>query len=377
MLSFQAIILLLCTVGLPDGWAEGSRFEDAENFYYVGISSPSSDPKSAHNEAYQMALRSLVIEHFGGAIDVTERFLIGLNSSQSDGQMELKVGRTVLKGLQVVAVDRVHSRNLTTHYLLLAYPRRERDAELTRQRLNPAMQESEQPNQFIDSDALGDSSLLVTTTPSRADVYVDGEMMGKSQLQLSQLESKLVTVRVVLRDHEPYEAQVLLSPGEESVIEIALERSKGRLDLDVVPADAKVTLVDTGDTLSTSSGSWELPAGEHAIRFTHKNYLSKTETIYVSAHSTTYKTIQLEAKPSAREPALPNPSPAAGNVDSQAYQSASSSREKTIVSVVAVSALVGLLIFAGLEFNSSHSESSHSQPTGSSPTGGGIRIGGF
>ncbi len=322
-MSFVSIISFILISVPPEDWTKQSRWEDEENFYYVGISSPSSDEKSAYDEAYQMAVKALVMEHFGRDVNVQERIFENLSTVNADRQIDLSGSNVRLKGLKLSGEKWSEFNDLKVLRLLIAYPRKERDAEKQRQKLNPIDSEAIRVNRFKNSKKQGTANLFIESEPSGAEVYLDSEILGKTSLEASGLKDGLFDVELRLRDHENYKTKVLLSSGETTRLKTSLKRSLGKLELNIDPEDATVEILETKKRLPKGKNQLTLPAGEYTFAISHPQYLQKTETIYVAPEVVSYRTFKLEPKPSGETTAsstkLPSSEPIRVRIQSDIY----------------------------------------------------------
>jgi hypothetical protein len=295
-MSFGSIISFVLISAPPEDWTKQSRWEDEENFYYVGISSPSSDEKSAYDEAYQMAVKALVMEHFGRDVNVQERIFENLSTVNADRQIDLSGSNVRLKGLKLSGEKWADFNDLRVLRILIAYPKSERDAERQRQLLNPSQFEGNQVNRVRSSREQGSAQLSIESEPSGAEVYLDGEILGKTSLEASGLKAGLFDLELKLRDHEIYKTKALLSSNALTRLRIPLRKASGKIEITTDPEDAKIEIWETTRSISTGKKSLTLAAGEYTVSISHPHYLQKTETVYIAPSVVTYKTFKLEPK---------------------------------------------------------------------------------
>jgi len=381
VLGFKFIALFLCVATPPESWTEQSRLEDEENFYYVGVSSPSRDDKSAINEALQMAIRSLTFEHFGQEVNVQERLVDAMDSAQLTGQMTFSAGKTHLRGLKIVDQKWSRQDGLGIVRVLVAYPRKEKEAELSRQKSNPEPSDEDSFNRFegLTPSYVAPARLRVITEPPGAQVYLDEEMIGRSSLEAMISETGLMDLELSLKDHKTFKTKVMLNPGETSQVNITLSRAKGILDLRVDPPDAKVELVATGKRLDRGTSRFELPAGEHTISIKHPRYLTRIEEIYIEADVVSFREFRLEPKARERSVARTSLAPSAATTSAELTSDASPTggRVGSVVKVAAIAALVGLVVYAGMQMQGSRGSESKSEPLNPPVSGGSIKLGGW
>lgn len=279
----------------PEDWTKQSRYEDEENFYYVGISSPSNDDRRAYEEAYQMTLRSLVLEHFGRDLRFQERVFQDLDEVHADQQIELGDANVRLRGLKILDEDWTESSNSKILRILVAYPRKERDQELKRQSLDPTLP-TKPLNKYRGRNHGGSAELHIVTNPPEAEVYLDGNLIGKSSLLASGLKEGSFQLEIRSRDFETHQSRVLLSPGVKTEVDVQLKKKKGTIDLSTIPEDATVEFIDTSLKFRGSK-TLTLEAGEYRVRIAHPDFLERTESIYIEGDSQSFRSFELSPRP--------------------------------------------------------------------------------
>ena len=132
--------------------------------------------------------------------------------------------------------------------------------------------------------------LQVASSPSGADIFVDGRATGQktpATLMLAPGERK---VRIAKAGFEPYEQSVKLE--ENSLVNLKVPalaeqrpRGPGWLDVRTVPRGADI-LIDNTNTGRKTPDKLELPAGEYALTLYLKGYQVVRERIVVTAGQT-------------------------------------------------------------------------------------------
>ncbi len=128
-------------------------------------------------------------------------------------------------------------------------------------------------------------TLSVASTPSGAEVYVDGRFLGRAPLRVS-LEAGLHEVRVVAPGHAEYRAQVEVRPGESVRLYVELVPVRAVLEL-YLNVEARVFL--DGEEVGVAKGGYlrlEVPLGEHELTLVAKGYRTLVQTVRVSGSQT-------------------------------------------------------------------------------------------
>lgn len=286
-------IILLSLVSLPSDWQKQARFEDDKNFYYVGVSSPTSNEMQARKEAYHSALSQLMVEHFGQSISMQENSFHDLKEAHINQELQFESQRVRLRGLILKEIK--WSRN-DVLYMLLAYKKTELKIEKKRQEnLPPTLIHAPKNNETYRN---GSADLKVYSEPSGAFVYLDGDLIGKTPLLAADLEEGPRKLTIAQSLYESFEQEIVLAPGSETKIERKLKKMTGSLILDLVPDDALITVVNNPRYHKTSLRYFTLEAGDHKLIIEHPDYYERTEDVFVSPDRKITRMLQLAPKPS-------------------------------------------------------------------------------
>ncbi|KGQ21788.1 PEGA domain-containing protein [Thermus filiformis] len=134
--------------------------------------------------------------------------------------------------------------------------------------------------------------LYVNSTPQGAEVYVSGELRGRTPLSLSLPEGSYA-VELRLADHEPYRATVRVERGRESRLEVRLTPipKTGTLSLDSLPQGAEVYV--NGALVGRTPLSLSLAEGRHEVRLALPGYGEYRAQVEVRRNETTRLFVQL------------------------------------------------------------------------------------
>jgi len=128
-----------------------------------------------------------------------------------------------------------------------------------------------------------EGTLVVDSSPSGAEVYVDGRLQGRTPLRMS-LEAGRHEVRVVAPGYGEYRAQVEVRPGESVRLTVELVPVRATLEL-YVNAEARVFL--DGQEVGVARGGYlrlEAPLGEHELTLVAPGYHTLVQTVRLSGN---------------------------------------------------------------------------------------------
>jgi hypothetical protein len=131
--------------------------------------------------------------------------------------------------------------------------------------------------------------LTVVTTPDGADVYLNGNFMGKTPLTMEKLARGRFKLEIQKDGYESI-ATWIDYPGDSMLYQTALVRITGYLSLTLSPPNAEVYIEGTG----TERGIVEIPIGSYTVVARAFGYGEKSTKIVILPRSTTYLDIALE-----------------------------------------------------------------------------------
>lgn len=124
-------------------------------------------------------------------------------------------------------------------------------------------------------------SLLVTSTPEKANVYVDDELVGNTPYRDDKISAGKKKIRVVLDGYMPVEEVVEVKRFSEARVSAKLEKAYKVIVRALLPDDTEIVLkgdknktitYKKGDTVFASNGKWEV---------TFKSSITKTKSISI------------------------------------------------------------------------------------------------
>lgn len=114
-------------------------------------------------------------------------------------------------------------------------------------------------------------TVRATSTPSEASFWMDGQHLGTTPIQLSEVEPGIHRISLEKSGYEPLHTTVRVERGSTETVNATLTRATGTFSVLVKPwgsiyIDGQLHEPDTDLQYTT-----ELPAGEHQLRVVHPN----------------------------------------------------------------------------------------------------------
>jgi hypothetical protein len=122
--------------------------------------------------------------------------------------------------------------------------------------------------------------LVVEASPEGANIFVNGEEVGRGKVQLERMVGRYVVVAELGKLYHPARQEIQLDSNKTKVI-LELKPAFGTLDVTSIPSRATVWL--NGDKVGvTPFVARELPSGDYTLRLDLKDHLSDTADLTVS-----------------------------------------------------------------------------------------------
>jgi hypothetical protein len=102
------------------------------------------------------------------------------------------------------------------------------------------------------------SSISVVSVPGEADVYLDGQILGKTPLKLDDVLTGRHTLRVVKQYFQPEELEIKIVKGRENRFQIQLEKGSVELRIISQPSEATVYIAEEGNIKTKPYGKTPL-----------------------------------------------------------------------------------------------------------------------
>lgn len=144
-----------------------------------------------------------------------------------------------------------------------------------------------------DTQTEGSARLILETTPSGADIYLDRVFLGRAPHDQPGVAPGIHVLRFELTGHRPRELVLDLAEKRSYRIELTLVPRTGRLSVSVSPPDARITV--DGSPMPGSLA--EVPAGTRIVRAARFGYETAVQSVYVPEDGTASAAFALEPSP--------------------------------------------------------------------------------
>ncbi|MBI1925520.1 PEGA domain-containing protein [Candidatus Poribacteria bacterium] len=134
-------------------------------------------------------------------------------------------------------------------------------------------------------------ALLVHSAPEGADVALDGEVKGKTPLQMAEVLTGEHTLRLSLDGYETIERSLTVHESPEPIA-LTLKPSIGRIQINSTPAGASIHL--KGEIMGLTPHTLELRPGEQTLELRLTAYRTALQTIQLQPGTNPPVTVQLE-----------------------------------------------------------------------------------
>lgn len=134
----------------------------------------------------------------------------------------------------------------------------------------------------------------VESTPSSAEVWVDGEQRGRTPWT-GELEGGGHVIELRLADHRVQQRQIAVLPGQRSEVEVELSPTQGVLAIGVDAPDARLR-VDSEDRGVGPFAPLELSPGRYTLELDAPGYASWSSAVDVLDDRTTRVDVQLPSR---------------------------------------------------------------------------------
>jgi len=136
-------------------------------------------------------------------------------------------------------------------------------------------------------------AISVSSTPSGANIYLDGSYKGTTPKTISGVSVGSHTIKITKSGYEDYTKQVTVIAGETTPVNAYLDEQTGAISVSSTPSGANIYLdgSNKGTTPKTISG---VSVGSHTIKITESRYKDYTKQVTVTAGETTTVNAKLE-----------------------------------------------------------------------------------
>ena len=134
--------------------------------------------------------------------------------------------------------------------------------------------------------------IVINSTPSGADVYLNDKVVGKTPLDLKDIEEGEYKLKVVLPQYTPYEENITVEKGKTIKEDIALVKAQTFLSITSNPAGAKV-FIDNIEKGITPYEDVNINLGTHKVRLELDGYLTYETDIVIEKNKPSNLNINL------------------------------------------------------------------------------------
>ncbi|MBP8612461.1 MAG: PEGA domain-containing protein [Candidatus Atribacteria bacterium] len=134
--------------------------------------------------------------------------------------------------------------------------------------------------------------IVINSTPSGADVYLNDKVVGKTPLDLKDIEEGEYKLKVVLPQYTPYEENITVEKGKTIKEDIALVKAQTFLSITSNPAGAKV-FIDNIEKGITPYEDVNINVGTHKVRLELDGYLTYETDIVIEKNKPSNLNINL------------------------------------------------------------------------------------
>ncbi len=137
-------------------------------------------------------------------------------------------------------------------------------------------------------------SAKITSSPSRAQVWLDGELVGETPLELNQKPSGTYKLRLQLSDYLPSEGDLVIKDGEQSLHHGALVSNWGQVRIASVPSGATVYLDGALVKAVTPCILDRVKPGAHIVKYSLAGHGERSEKVTVVRGETASVSTELQ-----------------------------------------------------------------------------------
>ena len=147
--------------------------------------------------------------------------------------------------------------------------------------------------EVTDTQTEGSATLILETSPSGADIYLDRVFIGRTPHDQRGVVPGLHLLRFELAGYRPRELALDIAEKRIYSIKAVLVPRTGRLSVSVVPSDARVS-VDGTELNGTLA---EVPSGTRTVRAVRFGYIEAVQTVFVPEDGIVSAAFLLEPAP--------------------------------------------------------------------------------
>jgi streptogramin lyase len=164
----------------------------------------------------------------------------------------------------------------------------------------PDGQSATLPNGFIVTAQHG-SGLTVTSSPSGADIFIDGVQVGTTPATFANILPGAHSITVTKIGYYGYYSDITVASGESSAVAVSLLSlggGTGTISVRSDPAGGSITFDGVATGKTTPFDFYEIPSGDHTISISMVGYGTYAKKVAVNAGATVVVTTSLSYIPS-------------------------------------------------------------------------------
>ncbi len=135
-------------------------------------------------------------------------------------------------------------------------------------------------------------AIKVASSPRGAKIYIDGEVWGKTDIDIHRLPIGPHNVTIIKDGYRVYTETVYVDEGRTHEINASLQAQKGVFSVKTIPSGAKF-FIDEKYSGTTPQEIKGLAPGKYIIKLEKENYKKYSEIIEIAADETTEKKVNL------------------------------------------------------------------------------------
>ena len=126
------------------------------------------------------------------------------------------------------------------------------------------------------------ATLLISTEPDNAQIWINGQLQGRSPLHLEVPPDSALTIRVQKADYQQAEKKITLKPGQFQELNFTLHPQTGTLYFSKLPPDALIFI--NGQRISLKKSQILLPFGDYQIQVTSQGFYTKSFKVHLKSN---------------------------------------------------------------------------------------------
>lgn len=299
----QTISIRAVAGDIPE-WVTNVLAEDDTYKYYVGIADNQTDLAEAFDEARFNAIQDAIRDNFGYETEINSDVYQTTQNLSAIHRIKQISKRIHLAGFELRGKYFANSNgNKKIVYALYGYRKSNIQAELQKQKSPTAAKPK------LDYSIIGESSdslkgsVEITSSPSRATVYIDGEPYPKTPLKLfGEISEGKHELRIDHPDFETIITEIIVNPRQRNLFHRVLVPAKGKITINTEPSGAMVFVDGKKIGNSPTNPVSLLTNSSHTIKLTHPKALPTIITdYYVKKDQNSEETFKMNLLPGTIE----------------------------------------------------------------------------